>query len=57
MDNLQAIVSDKRVRLSTHNGIYYAEIVEENGDVFELYRAFSVQEMREALRGMGYIAN
>lgn len=57
MINLQVKVTDERIQITEDNGIYYAEIVEENGDVFELYRAFSVQEMREALRGMGYIAN
>lgn len=53
VDELMAAVTDARVRVMEQNGTYFAVVVEENGDEFELTRGGNVDEMYQELKNMG----
>ena len=55
MNNLQAILTDERIYLTTENGIYYADVLEENGDEHGLCQAHSLYEFEQELEACGVI--
>jgi len=55
MNNLQAILNDERIHLSTENGIYYADVLEENGDEHRLAWEHSLYELEKELEACGVI--
>ena len=55
MNNLQAILNDERIYLTTENGIYYADVLEENGDEHRLAWAHSLYEFEQELEACGVI--
>lgn len=49
IEKLRELLTDKRVKLFTAAGVYYAEVIEENGDAFDLARSTSVDDLHRQL--------
>jgi transketolase N-terminal domain/subunit len=56
MVQLRKLITDKRIRISKYINVYYADVVESNGDEHVLTRSHTVQGLYMMLREMGYVS-
>lgn len=56
IEELQAVVTDARVHLIEEKGVYYAVVVEENGDEHDLARSKDLDDLHQQLKDAG-VAN
>ena len=54
LEELQETVKNNIV-LSEEKGIYYADVIEENGDEFRLTQSTDLDELHDQLKGFGHI--
>jgi len=55
LNELQAAMNDSRIHLSEHKGVFYADVVEENGDEHGLAKSDDLADLEEQLRSFGYV--
>lgn len=53
LKELMETVTDERIRISEEKGTFYAVVVEENGDEFDLSRSTSLNDLYDQLRNAG----
>lgn len=53
VEELQAVVTDERVKLSESNGMYFAVVVEDNGDEHDLARSKDLSDLHQQLKDAG----
>jgi hypothetical protein len=55
MKTLRKMLTDSRIRISKHDNVYYADVVEDNGDAFELARTITVQSLYDQLASWNFV--
>lgn len=53
LEELQSVITDERVKLSESKGVYYADVVEENGDEDRLAQNTNLEKLHEILKSYG----